>query len=175
MKKILISVLIMMMCMFSSVTYATGSENANYFVENETFHNEDIEQVPLSSHATKQRRSPGFYIKEEVVKQERKNWVFCGYAVPTWQKASSYSSGKTYSASIGYKFYGVSTTLDISKTASATIPADPNRWSRLGCYADITFKKVKVSRYQGGHPKPVNVFYRVDKIYHNKYLSVVYK
>ena len=76
---------------------------------------------------------------------------------------------------MAYNFYGVSTTIGVSKTASATIPANPNRWSRLGCYADITFKKVKVARYHWGHPKPISITYRVDTIYHNKYLSVVYK
>lgn len=106
---------------------------------------------------------------------QRKNWVFCGYAVPTWQKASSYSSSRTYNASVGYNFQGVSTTIGFSKTANATIPANPKRWSKLACYADITFKKVKVSYYYPGHTKPAKTYYRIDKVYHNKYLSVKYK
>lgn len=122
-----------------------------------------------------QTRAVGFHVKETVVSKQTRYWVFCGYAVPTWQKASSYTSNKTYSASTGYTFMGVSTTIGVSKTATATIPANPKKFNRLACYADITFKKVKIERFQGGGSKPVNVSYRVDKIYHDRYLDVAYK
>lgn len=139
-----------------------GEDEYVYISEN--FNNSDIKP-----------RATSFYTRESIVNTQRKNWVFCGYAVPTWQKASSYQSGKTYSASTGYNFYGISTTIGVSRYANATIPADAKRMSRLGAYADITFKKIKIDYYQGGYPKPYKTTYRVDKIYHNKYLSVVYK
>jgi hypothetical protein len=120
-----------------------------------------------------ENRAVGFHTQEKVVKSERKNWVFCGYATNTWMKASSYQAGKTYSASTGYNFNGVSTTISLSKTISATIPANSNKWSRLAGYADITFKKVQIDHYQGG--KKYKTTYRVDKIYHNKYLDLKYK
>jgi|GEM_PF-5155114 len=120
-----------------------------------------------------ENRAVGFHTQEKVIKSERKNKVFCGYATNTWMKASSYQAGKTYSASTAYNFNGVSTTISLSKTISATIPANPNKWSRLAGYADITFKKVQIDHYQGG--KKYKTTYRVDKIYHNKYLDVKYK
>lgn len=120
-----------------------------------------------------ENRAVGFHTQEKVVKSERKNRVFCGYATNTWMKASSYQAGKTYSASTGYNFNGVSTTISLSKTVSATIPANPKKYSRLAGYADITFKKVQIDHYQGG--KKYKTTYRVDKIYHNKYLDVKYK
>lgn len=86
-----------------------------------------------------ENKAVGFHTQEKVIKSERKNKVFCGYATNTWMKASSYQAGKTYSASTLYNFNGVSTTISLSKTISATIPANPNKWSRLAGYADITF------------------------------------
>lgn len=162
--------------LFSCNVFA--EENSEILAQNFPENNRIVELENSNSSENNHSVYPqnvGYYKHEKVVSSTRRNWVFCGYTVPTWQKASSYSSGKTYSASTTINIHGLSTTVSVSKYASAQIPANSNRFSRLAAYADITFKKVRIEHYHGGQKKPSKVTYRIDKVYHNKYLSVRYK
>lgn len=131
------------------------------------------EQTTIEQNTNNELKTPGFSTQRILQETKRVNGVSTGYATSTWIKASSYTSGNTYSTSASYNFNGVTSTIGFSKTISATIPANPAKYSRLKGKADITFKKYKVLHYQGG--SIYKTTYEVDKIYHNTYLDVVYK
>ncbi|WP_243292845.1 hypothetical protein [Bacillus sp. FJAT-47783] len=117
-------------------------------------------------------------VKNELISSVRKNHLWVGYhsGTPNWYKASRYtiSKGKSYSTKGSYNYEGFTIDLSFSYSTnvSATIPADSNRYSRLGVWGDFTFKKYKHSTYRQGK---WHSYYYVTKTRHNKYIKPKYK
>ncbi|WP_455616540.1 hypothetical protein [Eisenbergiella sp.] len=116
---------------------------------------EDYE-VYVKAHEDIQPRYGEQWILEQTLHTSTLNHYFVGYhsGTPNWTKASSYviSQGKNFSIGASYPWQGI--TLDIgfsySFSVATTIPANANKYSRLGVYADYTLKQEKYAEYQYG-------------------------
>ncbi|MEY9865275.1 hypothetical protein ABIE66_000654 [Peribacillus sp. B2I2] len=77
----------------------------------------------------------------------REKWVNYHPLTNAWVKASSYtiSRGKSYTISGSYSYGGFNVGVSISHntSVSATISTNSKKYSRLGVWSDITFKRFK--------------------------------
>ena len=92
----------------------------------------------------------------------KEKWVNYHPLTNAWIKASSYtiSRGKSYtiSGSYSYSGYNVGVSVSHNTSVSATIPANSKKYSRLGVWSDITFKRFKhVVKSPTG--KVINTYY----------------
>ncbi|WP_350301637.1 hypothetical protein [Peribacillus frigoritolerans] len=92
----------------------------------------------------------------------KEKWVNYHPLTNAWAKASSYtiSRGKSYTISGSYSYggYNVGVSVAHNTSVSTTIPANSKKYSRLGVWADITFKRFKhVVKSPTG--KVINTYY----------------
>jgi hypothetical protein len=110
-------------------------------------------------------------------KNTKKEWIGYHSATPNWSKASSYAlnKGRSYSASGSKKVWGISVNVGYSYSQSVTItyPADAKKYSKLGVYADVTYKKYKRESYVSG--RKLATVYIVKASVKNQYITTVYQ
>lgn len=133
---------------------------------------ENIETV--QDIAVAQPKSIGFIKSNTVVKTFTKNDFFCGYMTDVWMPAKDYQVSKGMKKSFKVEVDGFGVTIEYIYNATATIPADPSKYSRLGAYADVTFQKIKTTWYNGGAVHKVTYSIKPTK-YADKTLKVIYK
>jgi hypothetical protein len=77
----------------------------------------------------------------------KEKWVNYHPLTNAWAKASSYtiSRGKSYTISGSYSYDGFNVGVSVAHntSVSTTIPANSKKYSRLGVWSDITFKRFK--------------------------------
>lgn len=106
-------------------------------------------------------------------------FVFLGYhpETPAWAYASSYTitDSQTFSTTYTTTYNGFQFTVNTSYNVgvATTIPADSNRFSRMGVYADIKLSRMKCDIYSYGVYQST-VYHNVGTPL-NYYLNVVYK
>lgn len=88
--------------------------------------------------------------------------------------AKDYQVSKGMKKSFKVEVDGFGVTIEYIYNATATIPADPSKYSRLGAYADVTFQKIKTTWYNGGAVHKVTYSIKPTK-YADKTLKVIYK
>ena len=118
---------------------------------------ETEEEASLFLKAQNQAQSRSFYGYRTTnkfigpYKYYSKQWAGYNSQTPSWSKASSYVLSKTKSSEIsaGMSYEGTSFTVSASVTSrvSTTIPADKNRYSRMGYLVDVTAYRVEVKIY----------------------------
>ena len=93
----------------------------------------------------------GYTYKSEVIESKYVPMLWIGYhsKTPDWSQADHYTAytNVTYSADGSYEYKGFTLNLGFSYSSGIEIsyPADPARWSRLGCYGDFTFQYIKLT------------------------------
>lgn len=105
------------------------------------------------------------------VKVGRK-WINFNPLTPNWTKASSYNLSTTKSVSASGTFKYGDATLGIGATLAAgtsiNIPADPNRYSRLGFEAEIRVDEYKIEMYDTSNRN------KVIKTIYTKYPVIIH-
>lgn len=125
--------------------------------------NEDPGIVPLA-------------IGETLVGTQYKNKEFLGYSkfTPSWTYASSYvlinNQSETFSSKVNTDWGDVGVSFSKSYGVNTNIPANSNKLSRLGGYADI-----KIERYKVSLPNVSSSYYKNVAKTTNTYVLVKYK
>jgi len=136
----------------SEYTYIDQSGNELIFPTAEDY------ELYMQAHRTSQYRYGEEWRLQETLASSKLNHYFVGYhsGTPNWTKASSYTitKGKSFNVSANYPWQGVTLNIGFSYSFSVatTIPANSNKYSRLGVYADYTLKKERYAEYQYGQP-----------------------
>ncbi|WP_348620746.1 hypothetical protein [Paenibacillus polymyxa] len=106
-------------------------------------------------------------------------WINYHSETPNWSKASNYTitGGKTYNASTTLKYDDLSFTVGVAYTYSVStqIPADANRFSRLGVWADLTLKKYRAVQYDNYTGQRISSWEFVSSNARNTYIAPAYQ
>lgn len=137
------------------------------------------EQATIHKSGDISTRAIAFYTRSTLISKERKNMLFVGYskATPDWMMAPFYdiARGTNHKISGSYKYGGLTIDTGFSKSlnVSTRLSADSKRYSKLAGYADITFEKYRIDRYESG--TKISTRYELKKKVHNTYLKVKYQ
>lgn len=160
----LVSIIASPLNVFASTTDAMDAKSTSEYVYIDQSGNELIfptaedYEIYVKAHRSLQPRYGEEWRLQETIAKTKLNHHFVGYhsGTPNWTKASSYTiaSGKNYSVGASYPWQGVTLNIGFSYSFSVatTIPADSNKYSRLGVYADYTLTQERYAEYLYGQP-----------------------